>query len=266
MPKKRFGQHFLQDTNVIDQFLKQLNPRPTDHFVEIGPGQGALTQALLKTTIARLDAIEIEREALAALKQRCGTIQTLHIHEADATQFDFRTLQKAQKPIRLIGNLPYNISSPLLFHCLSFIDLFQDIHFMLQKEVVDRIVALPGSKIYGRLSLTVQYYCQAERLFDVPPEAFWPIPRVMSSVFKLTPHPYLSTNDPAETDSHQLFEKIVQRAFSQRRKMLSNSLAHFISADELRQLGIDPKQRPEQLPKETFIKLGRYLNNKESTC
>jgi len=255
MAKKRFGQHFLNDSHVIDHFLQVVNPQSSDHFVEIGPGQGAMTLALLNQHISQLDAIEIEHDAFAIVQQRCKAFETLCLHKADACHFDFNLIQSDQS-MRLIGNLPYNIGLNLLFHCLSFRHLFQDIHFMLQKEVVDRIVATPGSKTYGRLSVMVQYYCEAEHLFDVPPSAFWPAPSVMSSVFRLIPYPQLVQN--AANDEATL-EKIVQQAFSQRRKMIGNSLSHFISTQALEQLGIDPKQRPEQLPKQAFITISNYV-------
>jgi 16S rRNA (adenine1518-N6/adenine1519-N6)-dimethyltransferase len=241
-PRKRFGQNFLHDQGVIAQILANLNAKPGEHWVEIGPGQGALTAPLLAQGVS-LDVVEIDRDLVAILQSKFADYSKINIHSADALKFDFARLAAPNEKLRVVGNLPYNISTPLLFHLLETTNCMADMVFMLQKEVVDRICASPGSKQYGRLSIMMQYYCQAECLFDVPPESFDPIPQVMSAVVRLVPYqtPLVDVKDKA------LFDKVVTQAFSQRRKTLRNSLKTVVASDRLIDLGIDPGARAEEL-------------------
>ncbi|NOY62622.1 MAG: 16S rRNA (adenine(1518)-N(6)/adenine(1519)-N(6))-dimethyltransferase RsmA, partial [Gammaproteobacteria bacterium] len=186
--RKRFGQNFLHDGHVIARIVAAVRPRPGQQIVEIGPGQGALTEPLLDAA-GELDVVELDRDLIPLLEQRFNAQQTLRIHQADALKFDFSTLRGdcADAALRVVGNLPYNISTPLLFHLLSFSGLIKDMHFMLQKEVVDRLAAQPGGGDYGRLSVMMQYHCQVERLFVVKPGSFTPVPKVDSAIVRLTP-------------------------------------------------------------------------------
>jgi 16S rRNA (adenine1518-N6/adenine1519-N6)-dimethyltransferase len=186
-PRKRFGQNFLHDHSIINDIISSIAVHPDDHWVEIGPGMGALTTPLLQTGV-KLDVVELDRDLVVLLKDKYSQAARLNIHSADALTFDFAQLRQGDEKLRVIGNLPYNISTPLMFHLLESTSCIEDMHFMLQKEVVDRICAVPGNKQYGRLSVMMQYYCEPELLFDVPPESFDPAPKVMSAVVKLTPH------------------------------------------------------------------------------
>jgi 16S rRNA (adenine1518-N6/adenine1519-N6)-dimethyltransferase len=261
-PRRRFGQHFLQDGDVIDRLIGAIDPKTSEHFAEIGPGLGALTTAMF-AHISHLDAIEIDRDIIPLLIKRCASLGQLTIHEADALTFDFTKLCKTRSELqdkhndklRVIGNLPYNISTPLIFHLLSQADCIQDMFFMLQKEVVDRITASPGSADYGRLSIMVQYRCDARFVFEVGPEAFDPPPKVDSAIVHLVPYAKL----PLTAINEVTFERIVKQAFSQRRKMLRNCLKPFISEEKLSSIGIDPLNRPEQLSIADFIKISDAL-------
>lgn len=246
-PRKRFGQNFLQDTQVIDQIIHAIDPQPHDNLVEIGPGQGALTAPLLKHC-GKLSVIEIDRDLGPELKQRFG--DHLILHQADVLKFDFSTLGNAQK-LRVVGNLPYNISSPLLFHLLAFLPYIQDMHFMLQAEVVKRMAAEPGSKLFGRLSVMMQYHCKVTPLLHVPPNAFHPAPKVDSMVFRLTPHQH----SPYEAVDTNTLSQIVKLGFAQRRKTLANNLKGAISVEQLTQLGINPNCRAETLPIQAWVRL-----------
>ncbi|WP_353570866.1 16S rRNA (adenine(1518)-N(6)/adenine(1519)-N(6))-dimethyltransferase RsmA [Candidatus Albibeggiatoa sp. nov. BB20] len=249
-PRKRFGQNFLHDSQVIQQIIAAIAPRDHDFLVEIGPGQGALTQPLL-TQIKRLVAIEFDRDLVQYLQdQNWGE---LTIYQADVLKFDFATLN--QPTLRIVGNLPYNISTPLLFHVLNYAEMVQDMVFMLQKEVVDRIVAKPSCSDYGRLSVMLQYHCHAEKLFNVSPMAFNPPPKVDSSIVHLIPHaiPPVQLNDKA------LFEKLVAQAFTQRRKTLRNNLKPLLSSEQIEQVGINPQVRAETLSLEEFAALSNLL-------
>ena len=186
-PRKRFGQHFLQDDQVIFNIVAAINPQSDQHLVEIGPGKGALTHHLLHNC-HRLDLIELDRDLIAYLKERYVDKNWVQIYNSDALKFDFCTLSKQRKKLRIIGNLPYNISTPLLFHLIHQSDCIKDMHFMLQKEIIDRLCAEPGNKIYGRITVILQYFCRIEKLFDVHPESFYPCPKVTSSVIRLSPH------------------------------------------------------------------------------
>ncbi|MGJ0514211.1 MAG: 16S rRNA (adenine(1518)-N(6)/adenine(1519)-N(6))-dimethyltransferase RsmA [Methylomicrobium sp.] len=257
--RKRFGQNFLHDQSVIAHIIACLGTRPDEHWVEIGPGQGALTEPLLHAG-AHLDVVELDRDLVALLKKKFAGRENFEIHSADALKFDFSSLIKDGERLRIVGNLPYNISTPLMFHLLNSAPCIEDMHFMLQKEVVDRICAEPGNKQYGRLSVMMRYYCETEHLFDVPPESFDPAPKVTSSIVRLTPH----RRPPVQVDSRDNLNRIVTQAFSQRRKTLRNSLKNLISDSDLELLSIDSKLRAENLTLQDFAKLSNLLDNNQS--
>ncbi len=248
--RKRFGQNFLQDTSVVSEILAHIQIKKVDHWVEIGAGMGALTAPLLDQA-QTLDVVELDRDLVAFLQQKFADKQQLRIYSADALKFDFASLVNYSEQLRIIGNLPYNISTPLMFHLLTNVKHIQDMHFMLQKEVVERLCASAGSKKYGRLSVMMAYFCSAEFLFDVPPESFDPIPKVMSAIVCLTPHlkPPVSIND----FSH--FEQIVKHAFSQRRKTIRNSLSKLLTSEQILTVGINPSLRAENLSLDDFARL-----------
>jgi len=248
-PRKRLGQNFLHDPNIIRRILSVVDPRPGEYLVEIGPGRGAITTGLLWAA-GRLDVVELDRDLIAPLARRCANLGELTIHNADALAFDLRALYPHER-LRLIGNLPYNLSTPLLFRFLDQADRIRDMHFMLQREVVERIAARPGSKVYGRLSVMIQVYCRAEPLFHVGPGAFTPVPKVDSTFLRLTPHRPLPSpvRDPA------CLARLVARAFGQRRKTLHNSLRGLVDTRLLEAQGLDPGQRAEALSVEAFVRL-----------
>jgi 16S rRNA (adenine1518-N6/adenine1519-N6)-dimethyltransferase len=258
--RKRFGQNFLHDHNIIYSIISHIQAEENQHWVEIGPGQGALTAPLLAQNV-QLDVVELDRD-LVSLLQRKFSIQTnLTIHSADALNFDFAGLAKQGEKLHVIGNLPYNISTPLLFHLLSSSNCIEDMHFMLQKEVVDRICAAPGSKQYGRLSVMMQYYCEGELLFDVPPESFDPIPKVMSAIIRLVPH----AQPPVVVTNMETFAQVVSHAFSQRRKTIRNSLKNLLTEEDIAGLGINPSARAETLGLEAFAQLSNLTAQKPAT-
>ena len=253
-PRKRFSQNFLTDYNIIAQIIGSIAVQPDQHWIEIGPGQGALTEPLLNSNV-RLDVVELDRDLVKLLNNKFGHYNNLQIHSGDALNFDFAGLADTDETLHIIGNLPYNISSPLIFHLLESTKCIEDMHFMLQKEVVDRICAAPGSKKYGRLSVMVQYYCATEKLFDVPAESFTPRPKVVSAIVKLTPHKESPVNIICLTD----FNNVVSHAFSQRRKTIRNSLKKILTEIEIADLAIDPASRAETLTLEEFARLAnRY--------
>lgn len=250
--KKRFGQHFLHDSSIIHKLLHHINPHTHEKFMEIGPGMGALTFPLLEH-IKHLEVIEIDRDVIQHLRTKGG--DQLSIHNVDALKFDLTELIEADKPLRVVGNLPYNISTPLIFHLLDYAASIQDMHFMLQKEVVDRITAKPGTKAYGRLSVMVQYYCDTEYLFYVAPEAFKPPPKVDSAVLRLTPwHTY-----PHHCKDVAVLSKVVAQAFSMRRKTIRNTLKKLFSTEQIESLGIDPGLRAENLSVKHYVDLSNLL-------
>lgn len=254
-PRKRFGQNFLHDSSIIANILASAQIKADEHWLEIGPGLGALTDPLLKKGV-RLDVVELDRDLVAYLQEKFGDQANLSIHGADVLRFDFSTLlRQAGEKLRVIGNLPYNISTPLLFHLLDNAGIIADMHFMLQKEVVARMCAAPGGKQYGRLSVMLQYYCAAEWLFDVPPESFEPAPKVMSAIVRLTPH----AQPPVRVDDVDKLNRVVTEAFSQRRKTLRNALKNLISEEQMSDLQIDPKARAETLPLSDFAKLSKVI-------
>lgn len=251
--RKRFGQHFLEDRIVVEKIISSVCPKREDQLVEIGPGLGALTFSLLPL-LNKLDVVELDRDLIPILQQKAQVFGQLHIHEADALDFDFTQLTHAPHSLRVVGNLPYNISTPLLFRLLTQLAVIKDMHFMLQKEVVDRIAAPAGSRVYGRLSVMVQYHCEVQVLFDVAPQAFQPPPRVMSAVLRLIPRwPLVLAKDLS------LFAEVLRLAFNQRRKMLQNSLAPLLSAQKLQDLGVNPQARPEQISVDDFVRMSNSL-------
>lgn len=255
--RKRFGQNFLVDGNIIGKIVQAIAPRADDCLIEIGPGLGALTAPLL-TRCPGLTVIELDRDLSSLLQERFRQRPGFSLIQQDALKFDFATLHR-NKPLRIVGNLPYNISTPLIFHLLAYANLIQDMHFMLQSEVVYRLAAQPGSKAYGRLSVMVQYYCQVERLFPAPPTAFQPAPRVDSAIVRLTPHRAL----PQVATDVELLGRIVKTAFQQRRKTLRNTLKSICPAPLTEQamatLKLPPGSRPEQLSIEDFVSLSNHL-------
>lgn len=254
--RKRFGQNFLHDHNVIDRIVGSIAPKPDQHLVEIGPGRGAITEPLLEATGGKLDVIELDRDLIPMLRAQFFRHEGLQIHEADALQFDFGSLATDDRPMRMVGNLPYNISTPLMFHLLTFSGLIQDMHFMLQKEVVQRLCAAPGDNAYGRLGIMMQYHCEARYLFTVPPGAFNPPPKVESAIVRLTPRK--APKLPAT--NYSLFEKVVKASFAQRRKTLRNNLKEFLDTDDFAELEINPGARAETLDIETFVRIANYVD------
>lgn len=249
-PRKHFGQHFLHDRNIIDKIVAAIAPEADQHFVEIGPGRGALTRPLVDRC-NRVDVIEIDRELAARLEPEIGA-PGLTIHQADALKFDFRDIERSVDRLRLAGNLPYNISSPLLFHILAAGDLFDDAHVMLQKEVVARMVAVPGNKTYGRLTVALAARCTVEALFDIRPGSFTPQPAVDSTFVRLQPDAKQRSRIHDET----AFDTVLRKAFGMRRKRLANALRGLVTEQEISQIGIDPGLRAEELHVDAFIELG----------
>ena len=246
IPRKRFGQHFLHDPYVLSRIVEAIAPQPGDVLVEIGPGEGALTRPLLGR-LPHLTAIEIDRDLAAALAAEFSP-DKLTVIVADALEFDFNVLGRN---LRVVGNLPYNVSTPLLFHLADFAERVRDMHFMLQLEVVDRMAARHSTPAYGRLSVMLQRRFRVQRLFRVPPGAFRPPPKVESAVVRLTPKPAAEIVPLDE----KLFATVVTRAFGARRKTLRNALASLIDAPELQALGIDPGLRPENVSPEDYIRI-----------
>ncbi|MEM9102411.1 MAG: 16S rRNA (adenine(1518)-N(6)/adenine(1519)-N(6))-dimethyltransferase RsmA [Pseudomonadota bacterium] len=256
--KKRFGQNFLNDESIILDIVEAINPSPDDHLVEIGPGLGALTQQVLCRS-GQLDVIELDRDIIPKLSRLCRTLGELRVHEADALKFDFSKLQKDNTPLKVFGNLPYNISTPLIFHLLTNAAIISEMHFMLQKEVVDRLAAVPGTKSYGKLSIMTQYYCHVEALFDVPPEAFTPKPKVDSAIVRLIPYTRTSEQSVANID---VLAKIVNSAFTQRRKTIRNSLSEWFKPQELEAQGLKATERAENIDVTTFVTLAQSVEKR----
>lgn len=259
--RKRFGQNFLRDPGIISRIVRAIAPRPGDRLVEIGPGQGALTEPLVEAADGRLEVIELDRDLIPGLRVQFFNFPDFIIHEGDALKFDFRALRGEGEPLRVVGNLPYNISTPLISHLLEAGDAVADMHFMLQKEVVERLAAEPGGPDWGRLSVMAQYRCRVDALFTVPPEAFVPRPKVESAIVRLTPHPQL----PHPADDETLLFHVVRQAFGQRRKTLRNNLKGRIEADALEALGIEPSRRPQTLTIEEFVRIANHLAALEAT-
>jgi 16S rRNA (adenine1518-N6/adenine1519-N6)-dimethyltransferase len=252
--RKHFGQHFLVDGNIIRKIVAAIAPRAGETLVEIGPGRGALTLPLLETG-ARLHAVEIDRDLAAALRattdpQRCT------IHQGDALRFDFSALDSGTSRLRLVGNLPYNISTPLLFHLVARPRLFADLHVMVQKEVGNRIVASPGSREYGRLGIALTLRCRTERLFGIAPGCFQPAPKVDSVFLRLVP-----LMEPPAPEVLRATDRAVTQAFTLRRKRLSNALKGLLDTAEIDSLALDPGTRPEQLTPNDWLRVGAHLLN-----
>lgn len=249
--RKRFGQNFLVDHGVIAAIVSAINPKRDDIVVEIGPGLGAITEPLMQR-VDHLHVVEIDRDLIARLKKQ-HTPERMTIHEGDALAFDFASIGKN---LRLVGNLPYNISTPLLFHLADYVDVLHDMHFMLQKEVVERMVAEPGNADFGRMSVMLQYRFYLEWLIDVPPESFDPPPKVQSAVVRLIPKPVSELN----AKSQEKLSQVVLTAFSQRRKMLRNTMKGMLSDAGFAELGIAPTLRPEDVSVEDYVRIANYLS------
>jgi 16S rRNA (adenine1518-N6/adenine1519-N6)-dimethyltransferase len=250
-PRKRFGQNFLSAPGIVARIVAAIAPQPADIVIEIGPGLGALTQPLL-AKLQHLHVVEIDRDLIARLKETYSPEQVT-IHEGDALKFDFGGLGNK---LRIVGNLPYNISTPLLFHLAQYAERIIDMHFMLQKEVVDRMVADPGGAAFGRLSVMLEYRFEMERLFIVPPGAFVPAPKVDSAIVRMVPKPAAALTVRDE----QAFAEVVTAAFGQRRKMLRNTLRELVAETDLLALDIRPTARAEELAVDDFVRIANHLS------
>ncbi len=252
--RKRFGQNFLIDHGIIRDIVRSVHPHKDDVIVEIGPGKGAITQ-LLADACDNLNVIELDRDLVPWLKVKFEKHPNFQLYQADALQFDFAQLMRNDKPLRIVGNLPYNISTPLIFHLLSYASKVQDMHFMLQKEVVKRMAAQPGESAYGRLGIMVQYYCAVEDLFDVPPTSFDPAPKVDSAIVRLIPYKEL----PFVANDIKTLETLVNVAFQQRRKTLRNSLKQLLTTEQMESLPVDLSLRPEEISLPEYVAMSNLL-------
>lgn len=252
--RKRFGQNFLHDAGIIDRILRAINAKAGEHLLEIGPGQGALTEGLLGSG-AQLDVVELDKDLVPILQHKFADRDNFRLHQGDALKFDFNTLGVPPRSLKVVGNLPYNISTPLIFHLLAHAGLIRDMHFMLQKEVVERMAAGPGGGDWGRLSIMVQYHCRVEHLFNVGPGAFNPPPKVDSAIVRLVPHEVL----PHPAKDRALLERVVREAFNQRRKTLRNTLKGLLDSQAIEAAGVDGSLRPEQLDLAAFVRLADQL-------
>ncbi|USH02167.1 16S rRNA (adenine(1518)-N(6)/adenine(1519)-N(6))-dimethyltransferase RsmA [Grimontia kaedaensis] len=253
--RKRFGQNFLNDPYIIDGIVSAINPQPGENLVEIGPGLGALTEPVARE-VDRLSVVELDRDLAERLRHHPDLADKLTIYEGDAMKFDFTQLSSEENPLRIFGNLPYNVSTPLMFHLFSFAGKVKDMHFMLQKEVVNRLAAGPNSKAYGRLTVMAQYYCKVVPVLEVPPTAFKPAPKVDSAVVRLIPHKEL----PHPTTSLKWLERVCREGFNQRRKTVRNCFKSLIDAETMESLGIDPSARPESLSLAQFVALANWMD------
>jgi len=251
--RKRFGQNFLTDPTVIQRIVDSVAPAPGQLMMEIGPGQAALTRPLAESGV-ELHLVEIDRDLAARLERQFHSNPGVTLHTGDALKMDFGEIT-AGRPFRLVGNLPYNISTPLLFHLLQWSELLIDMHFMLQQEVVNRMAATPGGKARGRLSIMCQYRCEVTPLFSVQPGSFTPTPKVQSAIVRLVPH----RTPPVHIESMDSFQRLVTQAFSMRRKTLRNSLRQLLSAAVIESAGIDPGLRPETLSLQQFADLSLLM-------
>lgn len=252
--RKRFGQNFLTDNNVISSIVGAISPDNDHVMVEIGPGLGALTEPVAES-IDNLTVVELDKDLVERLKNHPTLKDKLTIHQGDAMQFDFSTLQQPGKTMKVFGNLPYNISTPLMFHLFEFAELIETMHFMLQKEVVLRLSASPGTKAYGRLTVMAQYHCQVVPVLEVPPGCFTPAPKVDSAVVRLLPY----NCKPFPCKDVELLRSLVTTAFNMRRKTLRNNLKQLISDELFEQLGIDSSKRPEQISVEQYVALANAI-------
>ncbi len=249
--RKRFGQNFLVDSGIIAAIVSAIDPKRDETVVEIGPGLGAITEPLM-ARVDHLHVVEIDRDLIARLKKQHAPAR-MTIHEGDALAFDFASIGSN---LRLVGNLPYNISTPLLFHLAEYVDIVHDMHFMLQKEVVERMVAEPGQSDFSRISVMLQYRFYIEWLIDVPPECFDPPPKVQSAVVRLIPKPVAELT----ARSQEKLSQVVLTAFSQRRKMLRNTMKGLLNEAAFAELGIDPTRRPEDIPVEDYVRIANFLS------
>ncbi|MDK9556399.1 16S rRNA (adenine(1518)-N(6)/adenine(1519)-N(6))-dimethyltransferase RsmA [Marinobacter sp. M216] len=257
--RKRFGQNFLHDPGVIERIVRAINPKPDDAIVEIGPGLGAITEEILAVN-PRLQVVELDRDLIPVLRTKFFNYPEFRIHEADALKFDFSQLVEGGNRLRIIGNLPYNISTPLIFHLLGQAGVVKDMHFMLQKEVVQRLAAVPGDNNYGRLGIMAQYFCKVQPLFEVGPGAFRPAPKVDSAIVRLVPHDTL----PHPAKDLGTLQAVVRTAFNARRKTLRKALGGMISVEQLHSLGINDGLRPENLSLADYVLIADLLADEKA--
>ncbi|MCC5854492.1 MAG: 16S rRNA (adenine(1518)-N(6)/adenine(1519)-N(6))-dimethyltransferase RsmA [Idiomarina sp.] len=259
--RKRFGQNFLHDESVISGIVAAIYPQPGEHLVEIGPGLAALTGPVAERS-GHLHVVELDRDLAARLEKHPTLKDQLTVHRSDALKFNFTTLaEQAGGPLRVFGNLPYNISTPLIFHLLDNLEHIADMHFMLQKEVVDRMAAAPGSKTFGRLSVMVQQCCEVTPVLDVPPHSFTPAPKVDSAVVRLTPW----QNNPHPVIDRAMLNHVCHTAFHQRRKTLRNNLKKLMNEEQIVALGLDPSVRPEVLSVSDLVRISNWLSEQPAT-
>lgn len=258
--RKRFGQNFLHDPGVIERIVRSIHPKPDDAIVEIGPGLGAITEEILTVNPA-LQVVELDRDLIPVLRTKFFNYPEFRIHEADALKFDFSQLVRDGRPLRIIGNLPYNISTPLIFHLLAQAGVVQDMHFMLQKEVVQRMAAVPGDNNYGRLGIMTQYFCKVQPLFEVGPGAFRPAPKVDSAIVRLVPHKTL----PHKARDLNTLQAVVRTAFNARRKTLRKALGGMVSVEQLQNLGINDGLRPENLSLADYVRIADQVLAESTT-
>ncbi|SHK20755.1 dimethyladenosine transferase [Marinobacter antarcticus] len=251
--RKRFGQNFLHDPGVIEHIIRAIHPKPDDAIVEIGPGLGALTEEILAVN-PKLQVVELDRDLIPILRTKFFNYPEFRLHQADALKFDFSQLTDG-KPLRIIGNLPYNISTPLIFHLLSQAGVVQDMHFMLQKEVVQRMAAVSGDNNYGRLGIMTQYFCKVQPLFEVGPDAFRPSPKVDSAIVRLVPY----TELPHPAKDLGTLQAVVRTAFNARRKTLRKALGGLVTVEQLQALGINDGLRPENLSLADYVSIADFL-------
>ncbi len=254
--RKRFGQNFLNDPYVIDGIVSAINPLPGQNLVEIGPGLGAITEPVGRE-VDKFTVIELDRDLAERLRNHPELASKLTIHEGDAMRFDFTQLIKENNKLRIFGNLPYNISTPLMFHLFEFHKDVLDMHFMLQKEVVNRLAAGPGTKAYGRLTVMAQYFCKVMPVLEVPPTAFVPPPKVDSAVVRLVPYEVL----PYPAKNLKWLDRVCREGFNQRRKTVRNCYKALLTKEQLEELGINPTMRPENLTLEQFVNMANWLND-----
>ncbi|MBJ6136711.1 16S rRNA (adenine(1518)-N(6)/adenine(1519)-N(6))-dimethyltransferase RsmA [Marinobacter litoralis] len=256
--RKRFGQNFLHDPGVIEKIVRSISPKPDDVIVEIGPGLGAITEEILAIN-PRLQVVELDRDLIPVLRTKFFNYPDFKIHEADALSFDFSQLA-TDRPLRIVGNLPYNISTPLIFHLLAQAGVVQDMHFMLQKEVVQRLAAVPGDNNYGRLGIMAQYFCKVQPLFEVGPGAFRPAPKVDSAIVRLVPHKEL----PHPAKDLKILQSVVRTAFNARRKTLRKALGAMVTVEQLQSLDINDGLRPENLSLADYVRIADLLADAKS--
>lgn len=256
--RKRFGQNFLHDDYIIDSIVAAIAPQAEDNIVEIGPGLGALTEPVARK-VNKLNVVELDRDLAARLETHPTLRDKLNITQADAMRFDFSQLAQEGKPLRVFGNLPYNISTPLMFHLFEYAEIISDMHFMLQKEVVNRLCAGPNHKNYGRLSVMAQYYCHVIPVLEVPPTAFKPAPKVDSAVVRLEPY----NEPPFVAKSIKVLNQVCSMAFNQRRKTIRNGWRDILTVDEIENLGIDSGKRAENISVKEYVTVANYLFDRD---